>query len=354
MMAPNTPEVSFETLAKRFEQFGRRETVQSSPLYTRLSLGIANDPELLALATHARAGQPVPNLLLAAVHFLLLKGLRHSLAAFYPSVSGASRASGDPYPYFRSFCLEHQGEIRMLIAHRLVQTNEIRRCACLLPAFGIAARQGREQPLALVEIGASAGLNLLWERYGYDYGKGRQYGSKDSPIQIAGVLRGDQHPPFPATWPQVAFRIGLDLNPIDLYDPEAILWLRALIWPEHTHRADLLQRAVRFARKDPPPLIAGDALALLPATLATIPRKVTLCVFHSFAINQFSPAARERLASLLAEQGARRDLFHISMEALHGGHPALALVSWQQGVRIEQRLAQCESHGEWLKWMRAD
>ena len=117
-----------DTLARQFERFARQESCNSSPLYARLSWGIAADAAMLALAAYVRPGQPVPNLFLAAVHFLLLKGTQHPLLAFYPSVCGASLSGTtcrreDPYPVFRSFCLRYSGEIRNLVSTRLVQTN---------------------------------------------------------------------------------------------------------------------------------------------------------------------------------------------------------------------------------------
>src|SRR5262245_59382616 len=150
---------SEDRLAQTFRRFGERECVPSSPLYGRLAIGIAGDAELLAIAATARA-RPVPNLFLAAVQFLLLQGIEHPLAAFYPGISGGTggNPADDPFPVLCAFCLEHAGAIEQLLMTRRVQTNEVRRCACLLPAFAIAARRLGDRPLALVEIGASAGL----------------------------------------------------------------------------------------------------------------------------------------------------------------------------------------------------
>lgn len=344
--------VELQALARRFERFAQREC-HVSPLYERLSLGIASDPELLTVATHTQQGQPAPNLFLAAVHFLLLKGAQHPVSAFYPSLSRPPLWAEDPYPSFRAFCLEHHEAMRALLSTRMVQTNEVGRCACLLPAFGLVARQAQGRPLALVEIGASAGLNLLWDRYRYDYGAGRQYGEPNSPVQIACTWRSDQPPPIPAVWPRVAGRVGLDVNPIDGRDPEAALWLRALVWPDEVGRADLLQRAIQISQHNPPTLIAGNALETLPAVLATIPDDQAVCVFHTYTINQFSPEGREHLSSLLSEWGTKRDLWRVSIEWFGGEPPQLALESCENGVPTKTLLARCGSHGEWLEWLEA-
>jgi hypothetical protein len=233
----------------------------------------------------------------------------------------------------------------------LVQTNEVRRCGCLLPAFTHVTQQAGGRPLALVEIGASAGLNLLWDRYGYNYGIGRRYGNPRSPVQIVCGLRGDQHLPLPDVWPVVTMRVGLDLNPIDVRDPDAALWLRALVWPDEVGRAELLQQAVQVAQQDPPRLLAGDALDILPEVLATIPPDQAVCVFHTHTINQFPAEARARLTTLLANHAFGRKLYRVAIEWLGETHPRLELISYEDGVKTEHLLAYCDSHGEWLEWL---
>ncbi len=341
------------TLSRRFRRFGERECVPASPLYGQLAVGIAGDANLLLIAAGARAG-PVPNLFLAAVHFLLLQGAAHPLAEFYPDLAGrAARApDDDPFPLFRAFCLAHAGAIGELIATRLVQTNEVRRCACLMPAFAAVARQAGDRPLALVEVGASAGLNLLWDRYHYDYGAAGSCGDPRSPVRLACELRGDRQPKLPADLPAVGFRVGLDLSPIDVCDGDAALWLRALIWPEQLDRAELLGWALEIAQAHPPPLVAGDALDLLPAVLASAESDAALCLFHTFVLNQFPAAARERFADLVAEHAARRDLSVIAIE-WREPYPSVVLTSFRSGARFEKTLAHCDAHGGWLAWLES-
>jgi hypothetical protein len=351
-MASLNPNIPLETLARRFQRFAEQEAEPAfSPLYARLCRSIATDPDVLALVVDAPPRQPTPNILLAAVHYLLLGGVEHPLANFYPSLTSSPDPT-DAYPAFHSFCLEHARAIRELVLSRRVQTNEVARCACLLPAFALVARQTEGNPLALIEIGASAGLNLLWDRYSYDYGNGHQYGVPDSPLQISCALRGDVIPPFPSRLPEVAFRAGVDLNPVDTSDPDAVLWLRALIWPEHHERVSRLQKALEIARTHRPAVIAGDAPGLLPELVAKTPPDTTLCVFHSFTVNQFTAEQRERLTSLLLELSARRPIFRISFERLSAAdHPQLHLFSYAQGTETAQLLATCSAHGRWLEWM---
>ncbi|HEY7357700.1 MAG TPA: DUF2332 domain-containing protein, partial [Ktedonobacterales bacterium] len=351
-MAHNTPHIPLETLALRFQRFAEQEAEPGfSPFYTRLCRGIASDSQVLALAAETPAGQPAPNLLLAAVHYLLLKGVQHPLAAFYPSLTNPPDPA-DAYPAFQTFCLEYASDIHELLLSRRVQTNEVARSACLLPAFELVARQTARAPLSLIEIGASAGLNLLWDRYGYDYGNGQQYGVLDSPLQIPCALRGDVLPPFPSRPPDVALRVGIDLNPVDVEDADAVLWLRALIWPEHHERVSRLNQALDIARAHPPEVIAGDALRLLPEVAARAAAETSLCIFHSMATNQFSREQRERLTTLLLEFSRQRPLFRISFEKHAGAeHTQLHLLSYVQGSKTEHLLAHCSAHGRWLEWL---
>lgn len=345
-----------ERVVRAFRDFARIECPGSSPLYERLSYAIAEDDELLALAAFARLGQPIPNMLFAAVHYLLLGGVRHPLAAFYPDLpdpAGAAADEGDPLPAFRSFCREHAETIRTLVRTRRVQTNEVRRCACLLPAFATVAERAPSHPLALVEVGTSAGLNLFWDHYRYDYGAAGSYGDETSPVVLRCEVRGSGRFPVIEQLPQVVARIGIDLRPVDVRDADEVLWLRALIWPEHAERVELLQRALDVVRREPPEMIAGDALEVLPDALGKVPADATLCVFHSLTLNQFSREGRSRFAALLAEQSRERTIFEVSFEYRQREEPLqLDVVRYVDGERAQEtQLARCQPHGRWMEWV---
>ena len=241
--------------------------------------------------------------------------------------------------------------IREILHTRRVQTNEVRRCALLLPAFGLVAQQAAGRPLALVEIGTSAGLNLLWDHYAYDYGTGRDYGDPVSALHLACELRGEQRPPLPEWMPAIGSRLGIDFQPVNVREDSAVDWLRALIWPEHTARLARLEQAVEIVRAYPPRLRAGDALALLPEVLASVPDDALLCLYHTFTLNQFSPEARHRFQDLLDTHGATRDLCCLSILGVGGDHPELRLQTYQRGHKVDRLLAHCDAHGQWLEWL---
>ena len=352
-MAHAADEHTLSALAERFRLFAM-ECRASSPLYARLALSVADDVSVLALAAHARSGQPVPNLLFGAVHALLLGGAAHPLAAYYPSLTPQPLSSEHAYEPFADFCRAHHDALRTLLATRLVQTNEVRRSALLLPAFCLVAAEHPRQPLALLEIGASAGLNLRWDAYRYDYGGGRVLGDAAAPVLLRCELRGEEVPPLPDALPSVVARVGIDLAPVDVTDAEQTDWLRALIWPEQRERVALLARALQAARHDPPPLVQGDALPLLPTLAASLPREAVLCVFDTFVLNQFDAVARTALAAQLDALALQRPLAHLSISWLAGHDPTLTLTTWPDGQRRQRHLAICDPHGAWLCWRGAE
>lgn len=351
-------------LAAQFERFAQREC-GTSPLYRRLAGGTAADPELLAIALTGDHG-PKPNLFLASVHYLLLReaaadsgpdgtGSRAMLARFYPTLSGTEPTAGDPFPPFREYCLEHEAALRQLMSERLVQTNEVSRGAVLFAAYSWLSPRLGKRPLALIEVGASAGLLLFWDRYSYDFGDGQRHGDTASPVGIRCPLRGPLRPPAAAIRPEVRSRVGIDLNPVDVRDADVALWLRALVWGDQAERAGRLRAAIGVVTETPPRLIAGDALQVLPAVLASIPEDVLPVVFHSHTLNQFPPAARAEFDGLLASHSQAREIWRISMEWLtRPENPELEVSLYAGGARRETHtLAGYEAHGDWLEWLEA-
>ena len=326
-----------EAVARTFHLFARNEAPQlDSPLYAELCYGVAGDPELLEIARQTPSEQPPPNMLLAAVQYLLLRGVEHPLRAHYPALSGEPRPLEPTFPLFRDLVLAHREEILGLVSTRRTQTNVIRRCACLLPAFASIANASR-QPLALLDLGASAGLNLNFDRYRYAYRTGGRevlrWGDASSPVALSADLRGHESlPGLPAAIP-VGWRRGIDLDPIDVEDENAVLWLRALIWPEHAERHARLQAAIAIAREQPPEVTRGDAVELLPELLEQAPDGTALIVYATHALYQLSREGVARILDTLREHAARRPVWLLGLEGTGG-------VGLQQPVqrRLEHRV----------------
>lgn len=342
-----------DKVADSFRYYANTIYPGRSPLYVNLAMRVAEDPALLKIATQAWEKNALPNLFFAAVHLLLLKGERHQLTAFYPSLNETTKHRDYIYPYFRNFVLEHELEVRDILAARSVQTNEVTRCAILVPAFEFVARQASDQPLAMIEIGASAGLTLLWNHYHYQYGDDLQCGPLTSQVQIECDLRGENRPPIPAQFPKISGRQGVDLNPLALDDPENILWLRALVWPEHRKRAKQLEQAIEIARKNTPKVMKGDALEILPNLIDRVDDDSQLCVYHSFTLTFANKRPREKLESLLTRASKKRSLFWISFEWSRDTEtPVLELAKFERMNKSERKLARAQPHGEWLEWLK--
>lgn len=321
-----------------------------APLYAHLSTAVATDERLLEIASGAAQGQPAPNLLFGAVHALLLAGSDHALATYYPTCTANPSAPDDSLvPAFRDFALTHESEIRRLVESRRVQTNAVGRSAVLFPAFKHLVDTVGAQPLALVEIGTSAGLNLYWDRYCYQYDD-RTCGNDESPVQIQTTVRGDTRPPLGGPTPEVARRVGIDVNTLAVTDSADAQWLRALVLPDQQYRYDRLDAAIEVVREHPPTLVEGDALDVLPDVLADIPAEYDICVFSTVVLYQFAESEIAALRTLLREASQPRRIHWLSDDP-HGDQtpPTYRLVTFDGSERARQ-LATYKAHGEWIRW----
>ncbi|MDG4808521.1 DUF2332 domain-containing protein [Micromonospora sp. WMMD1120] len=258
------------TTAEAYVEFASREAHGVSPAYERLSLAVSRDDELLALLDRLPPGKRQPNLLFGVVRWL--GGPVDDPAAFH------------------DYAVSHWPAVEAELLTRATQTNEAGRCALLLPVLAALP-----QPLALLEVGASAGLCLYPDRYAYRYGE-HGVGSGEPVLECA----ADGLTP-PTRVPDVVWRAGLDLNPLDVTDGGDVSWLDALIWPEQEHRRDRLRAAVAVAAADPPLLVRGDLVDDLPALAARAPAGATLVVFHTSVLYQVPPPRREAFARLVRE-----------------------------------------------------
>jgi len=345
-----------DDLAKRFafhaRIYGSAKPENSSPLYAQLSQYVSTDRDILQLVLNADRATQVSNLLFGSVHYLLLRGEDHLLREFYASLTAHPRAPEGAPPVFRVFCLRYAEEIQNLVTTRKVQTNEVRRCTALLAAFSLVQQRMRQESLSLLEIGSSAGLHLLWDKYGYEYETSGYIVNADSPVQLHCSLVGEKLPDLSTGMPVIGSRIGIDINPIDVGNPDQVRWIRALIWPEHSDRAALFERAIAIARRDPPHIVAGNAADVLLSTAETVPDETALCIFHSYTLNQCPEHIHEQIVSNIEEIAKSRDVFRISLE-WYGGQkqPQLELYSYTANHTGHELLAYCESHGRTLEWL---
>lgn len=327
-----------------------------SPFTARLLAWLADDwragGPMRTLLPAWTAGPPaqdlVPLRLAGAVHALALSGRHPELAALYPPAADAFDADALP-PLLRRLLADEVAHLRSFLASA-PQTNEVMRSAALLGGFAVVA-QATGLPLALCEIGASAGLNLLWDRFHYTLGTQR-WGDAASPVQLVSDWRG--HPPALPARIGVADRRGNDLRPIDLHDAAEVLRLRSYVWPDQLARAARLRGAISLAQRERPVVEAGDAAAWVERQLATPRDGMATVLVHSIVWQYLPPAARTHIEATLADAAARarRDapLAWLRMEFFAKDAPAeLRLTRWPGGV--EQVLARCHPHGEWVEWL---
>jgi hypothetical protein len=330
-------------------------------MYAELAYGVSLDQDLLELAAQKRRRQPAPNMLFAAVQYLLLGGgdcASHPLAAHYPIISSGERPMEPAFPVFRDFCLSHHAEILELIRKRRTQTNVVRRCTCLLPAFSMVQRESG-LPLALIDVGASAGLNLNVDRYRYRYLRGGQeevaWGRDDARVELEAELRGDGVMPPLADELSVWYRGGIDLNPIDLTNEAELRWLRALIWPEHVERHQRLIAGADELTQSPIDLRRGDAVELLPEMIAETPADAALTVYSTVALYQFPSESRNRFIQQLVQTSHERPIWLVTLELRledidDTQMPTLSITRFVRGQQQRQLLAKSSPHGWWIEW----
>lgn len=262
-----------EILAEQYRNFAA-STSRQSACFEEWATETAADLDLLAWIAGLPEEKQQPNLVFAAARW-------HGVSA------------PGPYAGLREALSSDHGPIRATIMNRSTQTNEVGRLATLMPAF---ARLAGGEPVALLEVGASAGLCLYPDRYDYDWeGAGRLTGSGGPELRCK--VSGEM--PVPMTPLQVAWRGGIDLNPLDVADQDAMAWLTTLVWPEQEHRRQRLLDAIAVARRDPPALTAGDLIEGLPAQIAVAAEHGVVVVFHSAVVSYLGDDNRARFSDLM-------------------------------------------------------
>jgi hypothetical protein len=253
----------------------------------------------------------------------------------------------DPVPVLEA----RRDWLRRFIRTQTVQTNEVQRSWMLLPCFlEVALRTGVET-FDLIELGPSAGLNLVWDRYGYRYEQGT-WGAADAPLSLS----GEERRPVPAQLlglaPHVRRRRGIDLAPLDVTRPDDALLLRSFVWADQTARLERLDRALETLRADPPELEQGDIVERLPQLLAErLPGALTV-VFQTAVRGYLSREAWRELLTALDEAGRRFPLALVSVSRPapeEHGYWGLWLRVWPDGEK--RLLAHSGFHGQWLEWL---
>jgi hypothetical protein len=259
--------------AESYRIFAELEAKGHSSTYFEWTNSIAEDAGILTLIDDLPQRCQQPNLILACCRFLGVEP--------------------GPYSLFREFLLKRWSDVRNLALTKRTQTNEPGRCAVLLPLLA-----SLPQPLALLEVGVSAGLCLYPDKYGYVYDSDYRIDPVgESKVSLACATRGN--PPLPTKLPEVIWRAGIDVNPLDVRDESSMQWLEALVWPEQEFRLTRLRAAIDVARLDPPLLFPGDLVERLAEVVLRAPQDATLVVFHSAVLAYLDEGRRSAFVDLV-------------------------------------------------------
>ena len=375
------PDGTPRDLVRVFDGFRGMNAVRSSPLYDHLTNAFVEEPELASALLAAPPTERLPLLMFAAVHYLLRSAPTEAdaaLAAYYPSLGGTRAPDAELVGIFREFVTRREAELRALTATRVTQTNEARRAAVIAPALAAAQQRAGDRGIALVEVGCSSGLMLLPDRYGYRYhqpgGSVLEFGEPAVPELVlqAEVRGGSAVPGWLATPLHIAYRVGMDRNPIYADDADQTDWLRACVWPEHLDRLARLEAALAQARKARLDLRRGDLFDLLPAAVAEAPQDAVVVVLSSHVLPYLADADRRAFAEQIAELSQTRDLMLVLNEdhrlsRIFGvrapgdeGYIAASLIDFSgsgTGSGAERpavtAFAKVDPHGSWLEWLPA-
>jgi hypothetical protein len=313
------------TTADDYRHFGRVQAAGRSPGYEALAYAVADDQAVLLFLSDLPEPKRQPNLLFASARYLL-------------GVAPEPRS-------LHELVVDRGQELKRLMLARRTQTNEAARCATLLPALASLA-----EPLALLEVGAAAGLTLLPDIYSYDYdGHHIQGLGPDAPTINCRPLGSV---PLPARIPEVVWRAGIDLHPLDVTSPDDVAWLSSLLWPGEAGRAERLEAAVKMAQKRPPAILQGDLLDDLAAVASQAPSTATLVVYHSAVLAYVDETKRRAFAGAVRDLGAvwfsnEGDQVLCPPGVDHSDTASFLLV--RDG---REALARSDPHGTWVEWLR--
>lgn len=269
---------------RRYREFADREARGTSPSLECWARAVADNADLqTAIATLPKSKQQ-PNLVFAA-------------ARWHGAEAGDTEA-------LRLLVLERFSLLRRTILSRSTQTNEPARGAAL--TLGLSRISG---PIALIEIGAAAGLCLVLDQYSYRFSDGSRIDPLDGPSRVQIDIDVDvdleQGVTPTSRMPFISWRRGLDLHPLDPGDPDAQAWLTTLIWPEHQTRLRRLRPALELAARSHVRIEAGSVLEDLPRIVATCPPGSTVVCMNSATLTYMTADYRQAAVELIYELGAR-------------------------------------------------
>jgi hypothetical protein len=341
-----------------YRRFGEVDAAQASPLYERVAVDLSESDAALRAIETAPPRKRHPTVILAALHDLALAGRAPALAAAYAAADADAAAGAAIHTLLRM-----TDNVVAIAVRRQTRANETGRCAVLYPAIAEAARRVGAHGVGLIDVGCSAGLNLNVDRVGITYSNGQALGDPSSPVQQSSSIVGGR--PIPTLpMPEVVARVGVDLDPVDVTDPDDARWLRACLAPDQPERIARLEAEIALAATAPPLLLQGDPIEVLPDALARVPADVLPVVTTTWALSHVPFESRLRFLRRLDEAAAGRPVAWVSAEGVGvapaiptlgdrraSGHSIIGLAVFDRSALRAEAIGRCWSRGRWLAWL---
>ena len=346
------------TLAQVYRHFGEVDAAGTSPLYERVAVALGESDEALRAIEAAPARRRHPTVILAALHDLALAGRAPALAAAYADADGdaAARAAIDTV-------VRMADAVVAVAVRRRIRSNETGRCAVLYPAITEAARRVGATAVGLIDVSCSAALNLNVDRVGIAYGNGQSLGDPSSPVQMSSTAVGDRPIPTRAM-PEVAARIGVDLDPFDVTDADDARWLRACVPPDQPERSARLDAEMALAATARPLLLPGEPVEALPDALAHVPADALPVVITTWALSRLPLENRLRFLQCLDGAATARSVAWVSVEGVGvapaiptmgdrraSGHSIIGVAVFRHSTLHAEAVGRCWSQGRLLSWL---
>jgi len=341
-----------------YRHFGEVDAAGTSPLYERVAVALGESDEALRAIEAAPARRRHPTMILAALHDLALAGRAPALAAAYADADGdaAARAAIDTV-------VRMADAVVAVAVRRRIRSNETGRCAVLYPAITEAARRVGATAVGLIDVSCSAALNLNVDRVGIAYGNGQSLGDPSSPVQMSSTAVGDRPIPTRAM-PEVAARIGVDLDPFDVTDADDARWLRACVPPDQPERSARLDSEMALAATARPLLLPGEPVEALPDALAHVPADALPVVITTWALSRLPLENRLRFLQRLDGAATARSVTWVSVEGVGvapaiptlgdrraSGHSIIGLAVFDHSTLRTEAVGRCWSQGRLLAWL---
>ncbi|SFK71207.1 hypothetical protein SAMN05421835_1307 [Amycolatopsis sacchari] len=338
-------------LAERYRRFG--ETDAAGTVYERVAVALSESEAALRVIEGMPARKRHPALVLAALHDLALAGRAPALAAAY--------AAGDADAAVVAALDTLLGTA--VVAPRPLRADEKGRHTVLYPLIAEAARRVGVEAVGLIDVGCSAGFNLNVDRAHVSYDNGQSLGDPASPVRLSASIVGDRPVPSQAV-PEVVARIGIDAEPVDVSDEDEARWLRACVWPDQPERRELLDAELALAAQNPPTLLRGDAIEVLPDAFSQVPADALPVVTTTWALSRFSLEDRLRFLQRLDSAAVGRTVAWVSAEGVGvapaiptfgdrhaSGHSILGLAVLGGQALHAEAVGRCWSQGRLLSWL---